>query len=119
MNDDYDFVERLLNREIPRTDQREAHNSTAKHQERVQQTIRDTARSAFAEMRSCAERLMQIRTPARCSRPSASPKPTDRIFAALEPNCRTIVVNAADRFALPIRRSVNDAREWSRRPGDV
>jgi integrase len=25
----------------------------------------------------------------------------DRIFAALEPNCRTIVVNAADRFVLP------------------
>ena len=28
-------------------------------------------------------------------------KTADRIFAALEPNCRTIVVNAADRFALP------------------
>jgi hypothetical protein len=25
----------------------------------------------------------------------------DRIFGALEPNCRTIVVNAAHRFALP------------------
>jgi Phage integrase family len=29
----------------------------------------------------------------------------DRICAALEPNCRTIVVNAADRFGLPRRKN--------------
>jgi hypothetical protein len=59
MNDDDDFVERLRNREISRTDQREAHDKTVKNEERTQRMIRGSARSAFEEMRSCAESLVQ------------------------------------------------------------
>jgi hypothetical protein len=59
MNDDDDFVERLRRREIAGADQREAHDETVNDQERVRQTVREGARSAFEEMRSSAEGLVK------------------------------------------------------------
>lgn len=59
MNNDDDFVERLRNREIAHTDQQEAQKRNAEDQESVQQTVRESARSSFEEMRSYAESLVQ------------------------------------------------------------
>lgn len=58
MNNDDHFVERLRNREIANTDQRAAQEEIFKNQKRVQQTVRESARIAFEEMRSFAESLV-------------------------------------------------------------
>jgi hypothetical protein len=56
---DDEFIKRLRSREIARTDQREARDETARDSEQTQQMVRQSARSAFDEMRSCAETLVE------------------------------------------------------------
>jgi len=56
--DNDDFAERLRNRELARTDQREARDKIVEDEQRARQTTRSSVQSAFDEMRSYAEGLI-------------------------------------------------------------